>query len=1226
MFEERAGKKRERERVDEVPTDSPINRTFDPESVARVAPAPHPTKTDSKLAPIGLNDVQPLGDGGIATGAFTEKNARWWLNVHVGQFSFRALYDTGASRTVLGPIGLQIAAAQNIRIHPYVGKGAKAIDGHYVPIIGSVKLPFSIGGVTHVIDALILREVDTECTLGSDFIRAFLANLDVQTNSLRIKGSDQEIPVTLSSFRADELMSLASLGIEDISETQRTEIEELLQKLAPPSSCDELGRTGWIYHDIDVNSARPIKQKYYPVSQRLELEMHEEVHKMLRMGIIRRSTSEWSSPVVMIRKPDDSYRFCIDYRKVNAVSRVCAYPLPYMDVILRKLQHAKYISSLDCSGAFWQIPLTERSIPITAFTVPGMGLFEFVRMPYGLAGGPSTFQMLADKIITPEMEPYAFAYLDDLIIVTETYEEHVQWLTKILLRVKEAGLTINHKKSKLCRPEIRYLGILVNRDGTRPDPERVRPILEYPAPKNLKQLRRFLGMASWYRKFLGDFASIAEPLTALTRQNVKYEWTDDQTEAFERVKGLLASAPVLARPDFSAPFTVECDASDTGLGSVLLQRVDGEDRVLCYASRVLTESERRLSVTERECLAVLWSIDKFRPYIEGYHFTVITDHHSLVWLKNLKHPNGKLGRWSLRLQSYDFDIVHRKGKDNVVPDALSRMYETEEDDIACLASLQIDESIKDKWYLQKAQQVITDPTAHPCWKIVGGRLYNYRPNPVIDDLLGEDDDAWKLVVPHDQQLQVLKECHEAPTAGHLGRYKTHQRAILRYYWPNIYKDIAHFVRNCQICQQTKVEQLAPAGLMGKHIVTRPWEIVSGDSMGPFPRSTQGNEHIIILLDLFTRWAECIPVRKINAKTVKRALNERVFLRYGIPERFLSDNGTPFKNKVVDDFLEANGVIHATCAPYSPKSNPTERVNRTFKAMITAFIEEKHTTWDSHLLELTFSYNTAVHEATRSSPAFLNYGRNPEPPHSLKRQVEIEALEECENTALTNWCARMEKLDGYRANARENSKTAQARQEKYYNAKHRDVRYNVGDKVWVKNRILSSAEKKIAAKLSPKYAGPYIIVAGSGTSTYRLRREDGKDIGKIAVADMKPCHDLDQFPDQDDSDARSSIENLFDPELVSDGAQAEATKSICPSRSNSPTPDLAGPAKTDTVDNTQGKSSTNAPTHDASSAKQTTTTRKQKGGPKKFLSPATLPIAASPRRLRPRNKASQQQNS
>ncbi|CAB0039242.1 unnamed protein product [Trichogramma brassicae] len=272
-------------------------------------------------------------------------------------------------------------------------------------------------------------------------------------------------------------------------------------------------------------------------------------------------------------------------------------------------------------------------------------------------------------------------------------------------------------------------------------------------------------------------------------------------------------------------------------------------RGLCFASRTLNKAERNYSVTERECLAVLWAIQKFRPYVEGYRFRVITDHSSLRWLHNLRNPTGKLSRWSLELQQFDYIVEHRKGTNNVVPDALSRLYEDESDE-AQVASIIINEKAEDSWYNKLLTKVKADPTKYPCHKAIGSTLYHYRPDPFIDDVV-DDQDTWKLIVPKDKKQQVLSECHEEPTAGHLGRHKTYQRLAMRYYWPSAHRDVTKYVRECQICQQCKVQQLAPAGLMGRRAITRPWSVVAGHTMGPFPRSAQGNEYIIISIDLFT---------------------------------------------------------------------------------------------------------------------------------------------------------------------------------------------------------------------------------------------------------------------------------------------------------------------------------------------------------------------------------------
>ena len=334
---------------------------------------------------------------------------------------------------------------------------------------------------------------------------------------------------------------------------------------------------------------------------------------MLNSGVIEPSVTAWPSPVVMVRKGVNKYRFCIDFHKLNAVSKADAYSLPYIDAILRKLRSARYISTLDLSAAYHQILLTSESKELTAFTVPGLGLYQFARMPYGLSQAGATFQRLIDKVIGPELEPFAFPHLDDIILVTESYEEHLKWLEPVLQRITETGLTINREKSVFGNTEVKYLGVLVNRDGFRPDPDKIEPVISFPVPQNLKQLRRFMGMASWYRKFLKDFATIAEPLTALTKKDRQYVWGDAQQEAFEKRKALIASARVLARPVFDAQFVVQTEASDTGIDAVLLHVIDGQERVLEFASRKLSQAERNYSVTEREGLAVIWAIQKFRP-------------------------------------------------------------------------------------------------------------------------------------------------------------------------------------------------------------------------------------------------------------------------------------------------------------------------------------------------------------------------------------------------------------------------------------------------------------------------------------------------------------------------------------------------------------------------------------------------------------------------------------
>ena len=297
-----------------------------------------------------------------------------------------------------------------------------------------------------------------------------------------------------------------------------------------------------------------------------------------------------------------------------------------------------------------------------------------------------------------------------------------------------------------------------------------------------------MGMASWYREFLKHFTTIANPLTALTKKDWRCEWGDAQQEAFERIKELIASAPVLARPAFDAQFVVQTDARDTGIGAVQLQVIDSQERVLEFASCTLSQAERNYSVTERECLAVVWAIQKFRPYIEGYHFLVVTDHSSLRWLHSLHSPTGRLARWALELQGHSFDVEHRKGALNHVPDARPRMYEDKDEVCASAWSA----GAEDEWYQSWLDEVRLDPTIHPRWKVVRGRFFYFIADEVVEAAVG-DDEAWKLVVPREHRREVLRESHEDATTGHQGRENTYSRATRMYYWPKMYEAVRRYV-------------------------------------------------------------------------------------------------------------------------------------------------------------------------------------------------------------------------------------------------------------------------------------------------------------------------------------------------------------------------------------------------------------------------------------------------
>jgi len=318
--------------------------------------------------------------------------------------------------------------------------------------------------------------------------------------------------------------------------------------------------------------------------------INEEVEKMLADDVIEPSHSPWSSPIVLVKKKDGKHRFCIDFRRVNDATHKDAYPLPQIPATLDKLRGARYLSTLDLKNGYWQVPLTPESRPRTAFTVPGMGLFQFKVMPFGLHSAPATFQRLLDTVLGPDLESHLFVYLD-IIVISETFSEHLELLTETFRRLRDAHLRLNPDKCKFCVDQLRYLGH-IDRERIRTDPEKVSAVANWPEPRTVKQIRQFIKMASWYRRFIVNFSTITVPLTKLTKKNARWVWGPDQSEAFLTIKEKLTSAPVLACPDFTRRFHLQTDASTSGLGAVLTQQYDDGERVVAYVSRTLNKAAR----------------------------------------------------------------------------------------------------------------------------------------------------------------------------------------------------------------------------------------------------------------------------------------------------------------------------------------------------------------------------------------------------------------------------------------------------------------------------------------------------------------------------------------------------------------------------------------------------------------------------------------------------------
>lgn len=532
-----------------------------------------------------------------------------------------------------------------------------------------------------------------------------------------------------------------------------------------------LGQTSHVTHRINTADATPIRRRPYRVSHAERTVIQQEVEKMLRKDVIEQSSSPWASPVVLVKKKDGSWRFCVDYRHLNKITKKDVYPLPRIDDALDCLHGASYFSSIGLRSGYWQIAVDAMDREKTAFVTPD-GLYQFKVMPFGLCNAPATFERMMDSLLQGFKSTTCLCYLDDVIVFSPTFETHLHRLSDILAVFRRAGLQLNSSKCHFGCRQIKILGQLVDATGVQPDPDKIRAVKDFPAPRSVKEVRSFVGLCSYFRRFVKNFAEIARPLTDLLRHDNPFSWGPEQASAFSTLVNHLTNPPILAHFDPSAPTEVHTDASGHGIGAVLVQKHAGLERVIAYASRPLSPSERNYSITERECLALVWAVNKFRPYLYGRPFSAVTDHHALCWLASLKDPTGRLGRWALRLQEFDYSVAYKSGRLHSDADCLSRQPVDQPDTVdndldSCVLALTDFLNIADHQRRdQSLQSIIARLTTMPSDPALNAFLLRdgvlFRRNFRAD---GPDE---LLVVPEHLRSDVLHQLHDEPTAGHLG--------------------------------------------------------------------------------------------------------------------------------------------------------------------------------------------------------------------------------------------------------------------------------------------------------------------------------------------------------------------------------------------------------------------------------------------------------------------------
>ena len=837
---------------------------------------------------------------------------------------------------------------------------------------------------------------------------------------------------------------------------------------------------------IKTTSEEPIYMNPYRKSAKERQLLNAEVQKMLKAKIIRHSNSPWAFPALLLTKKDGSYRFCVDYRKLNKLTVPDPFPIPRIDDILDRLNGSVWFTIIDLKSGYWQIVMDEESIAKTAFCTSD-GHFEFLRLPFGLQNAPKDFCRTMYRIFGNM--PFVQIYFDDFTIHSKTFEEHLDHIKQVFDKLEEMNLSINKQKCSWFQKTTKILGHVVSNNTIMMNPEKIEAVKKWSEPKNVKGVQGFLGITGYYRRFIKDYAKIAMPLTNLLKKDTKWKFDQQCKDAFNELKNKLISYPILRQPEINKPFILYTDASGYALGAILAQKDDdGAEYVCNYASRTLKGREVHYGISEKECLAILWAVKYFRIYLYGTRFSIVTDHAALQWLMNMSDPTGRLMRWSIYLQIYEFEIIYRKGKKHSNVDALSRILLTEDTNERVDEENDEDEEAKlldpfeDDCLLQfiRTGKYLNGASKKKC-KRVARRAEHY----VFDDKDNlryrkrVTDADFKMIVPKlEERREVIEKAH---IIGHFAAHETYLRVKQEYYWPRMMKDIKKYIKRCFKClRHQKVPVVNHPALSTK--ITGIFDKIGIDLVFGLPTTSEGYNGILVIIDFLSKYPYATPIKSKTKEEIAQKLFEYIAL-FGAPKEILSDQGNEFVNDVIYTLNEIAGIEHRITSAYHPQANgQTENFNKTLITCLKKHTEEEPSKWHLWIPYVLMAYRSRVHASTKTTPYELLFGRKMNNLNNWSTEKDEEFHEQLYKRSVE--IRKLYEIDVKKAKT--NIKKAQAQQRKNQDNNNtvQEEKLKEGTKVFIKGC-------GIKAKLEPYYYGPYTVDSITEKGNYWLKNANGE---------------------------------------------------------------------------------------------------------------------------------------
>ena len=827
-----------------------------------------------------------------------------------------------------------------------------------------------------------------------------------------------------------------------------------------------------VYHEIELEpGANPVATAMYRLSYEELAELKAQLLDLLKKGFIRPSKSPFGAPILFVKKKNGSMRMCVDYRQLNRVTKKNACPLPRIEDLLDKLSGAKYFTSLDMTGAYHQIKIKPEDIEKTAFRTP-YGHFEFIVLPFGLCNAPATFQTFMNTLFREEIDSFVLVYLDDIMIFSKTLEQHIKHVRHVLQKMQSKGLKLNLAKCSFFKTKIEWLGYIISAEGIEVDKKKIQAILDWPVPKNTLQILAYLGFTGWYRKFIEKYSHIAAPMTDLLKKDVPFVWTEKQQAAFEKLKTLLTTTPILALPSPDYPFHMYTDASDFAMGGVLMQDQGQGLRPVAFSSKKLSAAEQRYDIYEKEAMSQIYHLKQWRCYLQGApRSTCYTDNAVLKHLQTQAKLTSKQARWMLVLQEYNVYVDYITGRANVVADALSRRADHAVSVVYIQQNSDWLQALKESYEKDKKTVQIIE-------SIHNGTARDYAFDHGY--LVRRTATKTQLYIPDTGTLRqdLLEEHHDTLLGGHFGAAKTATALLRHYYWPNAHADVREYVDSCLECKSSKSSNLKQPGLLRSlPIPHRRFEVITMDFISGLPATADGYTDIMVMVDKLTKRVFLAATKSTpDAEEAATLFYNHVIRNQGVPQVIISDRGTQFTSNFWQKMVEQLGTKHKLSTAYHPQTDgQSENMVRTVSDTLRT-LNKNYQNWAAILPAVEFAINSSKNTSTGFSPFYLCYGEEAPVPAAL----DFEKLARNNtNQASVDFAVRTQLAI---EQAKRCLQQAQAKQKKYADQHRRHIEFEAGQQVLISTKDLPLSGPR---RLAPKWYGPVTIIRKLSALNYQV---------------------------------------------------------------------------------------------------------------------------------------------